>query len=40
MLCVPAGTVKSRLNRATSALRAALEADARTVDRVSVETVR
>ena len=40
VLCVPAGTVKSRLNRATSALRAALEADARSVDRVSVETVR
>ncbi len=40
VLCVPAGTVKSRLNRATSALRAVLEADARTVDRVSVETVR
>ena len=39
-LSVPAGTVKSRLNRATSALRAALEADARTVDRVPVETLR
>ena len=39
-LSVPAGTIKSRLNRATSALRAELEADARSVDRVAVETVR
>jgi len=39
-LAVPAGTIKSRLNRATSALRAELDADARSVDRVAVETVR
>ena len=40
-LNVPAGTIKSRLNRATSALRAALEADARlSADRLAVETVR
>lgn len=39
-LAVPAGTIKSRLNRATSALRAELEADARSVDRVAVESVR
>ena len=39
-LSVPPGTVKSRLNRATSALRAVLEADARTPDRGTVETVR
>jgi RNA polymerase sigma-70 factor (ECF subfamily) len=39
-LCVPAGTIKSRLNRATSALRAELEADARGIDRVAVESVR
>ena len=40
VLSVPAGTIKSRLNRATSALRAELEADARGVDRVAVEIVR
>jgi RNA polymerase sigma-70 factor (ECF subfamily) len=39
-LAVPAGTIKSRLNRATSALRAELEADARSVDRLAVESVR
>ena len=39
-LSVPAGTIKSRLNRATSALRAEIEADARNVDRLAVETVR
>lgn len=39
-LSVPAGTVKSRLNRATSALRAELEADARIVDHAAVGTVR
>jgi RNA polymerase sigma-70 factor (ECF subfamily) len=39
-LSVPAGTIKSRLNRATSALRAELEADARRVDRLAVESVR
>jgi RNA polymerase sigma factor (sigma-70 family) len=36
-LDVPLGTVKSRLLYATSALRAALEADARTVDLSSRE---
>jgi RNA polymerase sigma-70 factor, ECF subfamily len=39
-LSVPAGTIKSRLNRATSALRAELEADARTGDRIAMESVR
>ena len=39
-LSVPAGTIKSRLNRATSALRAELEADARSADRLAVESVR
>jgi RNA polymerase sigma-70 factor, ECF subfamily len=39
-LSVPPGTIKSRLNRATSALRAELEADARRVDRLAVESVR
>jgi RNA polymerase sigma-70 factor (ECF subfamily) len=39
-LSVPAGTIKSRLNRATSALRAELEADARSADRVAMEAVR
>ena len=39
-LAVPAGTFKSRLNRATSALRAALDAEARTPARLPVETVR
>jgi RNA polymerase sigma-70 factor (ECF subfamily) len=39
-LSVPPGTVKSRLNRATSALRAELEADARGAGSVAVETVR
>ncbi len=39
-LAVPAGTIKSRLNRATSALRAELEADARSVGHLAVETVR
>jgi RNA polymerase sigma-70 factor (ECF subfamily) len=36
-LDVPLGTVKSRLRYATNTLRAALEADARTVDRSSRE---
>lgn len=36
-LGVPLGTVKSRLRYATNTLRAALEADARTVDRPSRE---
>ncbi|MFI5040774.1 MAG: sigma factor-like helix-turn-helix DNA-binding protein, partial [Acidimicrobiales bacterium] len=39
-LAVPTGTIKSRLNRATSALRAELEADARRADRLAVESVR
>jgi RNA polymerase sigma-70 factor (ECF subfamily) len=39
-LSVPVGTIKSRLNRATSALRAELEADARTADRLAMEVVR
>ena len=39
-LSVPAGTIKSRLNRATSALRAELEADARSADGLAVEIVR
>jgi RNA polymerase sigma-70 factor (ECF subfamily) len=39
-LSVPSGTIKSRLNRATSALRAELEADARSADRLAVGTVR
>jgi RNA polymerase sigma-70 factor (ECF subfamily) len=39
-LAVPAGTVKSRLSRATSALRSELEADARVGDHVTMESVR
>jgi RNA polymerase sigma-70 factor (ECF subfamily) len=39
-LAVPPGTIKSRLNRATAALRAELDADARTSDRLAMETVR
>lgn len=39
-LSVPAGTIKSRLNRATSALRAELDADARSADRLAMETVQ
>jgi RNA polymerase sigma-70 factor (ECF subfamily) len=39
-LSVPVGTVKSRLNRATSALRAELDADARVADRLAMESVR
>jgi RNA polymerase sigma factor (sigma-70 family) len=31
VLGIPVGTVKSRLNRATTALRAAIEADERTI---------
>lgn len=38
-LSVPAGTIKSRLNRATAALRAELEADARTSDRLAMEAI-
>jgi RNA polymerase sigma-70 factor (ECF subfamily) len=40
VLSVPAGTIKSRLNRATTALRAELDADARSADRLAVEIVR
>jgi RNA polymerase sigma factor (sigma-70 family) len=39
-LSVPAGTIKSRLNRATAALRAELAADARTTERLAMETIR
>jgi RNA polymerase sigma-70 factor, ECF subfamily len=39
-LSVPPGTVKSRLNRATSALRSALEADARGGNGLAMESVR
>jgi RNA polymerase sigma-70 factor (ECF subfamily) len=39
-LSVPAGTIKSRLSRATSALRAELEADARTANRLAVEPLQ
>lgn len=38
-LSVPVGTVKSRLNRAASALRSELEADARGGERLAVETI-
>jgi RNA polymerase sigma factor (sigma-70 family) len=40
MLGVPAGTVKSRLNRATTAMRAALDADSRRDDGLAVRTIR
>ena len=39
-LSVPVGTIKSRLSRATSALRSELEADARTGERLAMESVR
>jgi RNA polymerase sigma-70 factor (ECF subfamily) len=39
-LAVPAGTIKSRLNRATSALRAELDADARSGAALAVEIMR
>jgi RNA polymerase sigma-70 factor, ECF subfamily len=39
-LAVPPGTIKSRLSRATSALRSELEADARTSDHIAMESVR
>jgi RNA polymerase sigma-70 factor (ECF subfamily) len=39
-LAVPPGTIKSRLSRATSALRSELEADARRSDPFAMESVR
>jgi RNA polymerase sigma factor (sigma-70 family) len=39
-LAVPAGTIKSRLSRATSALRSELEADARASDHLAVGSIR
>ncbi len=39
-MSVPPGTIKSRLNRATSALRSALEADARGGNGLAMESVR
>jgi RNA polymerase sigma-70 factor, ECF subfamily len=39
-LSVPTGTVKSRLSRATAALRSELEADARSTERFAMESVR
>jgi RNA polymerase sigma-70 factor (ECF subfamily) len=40
VLGVPVGTVKSRLNRATSAMRAELQAEARGRERMATETIR
>jgi len=40
VLGVPAGTVKSRLNRATLAMRAELDAEARNRDRLPAEAIR
>ena len=40
VLGVPAGTVKSRLNRATAAMRAELDAEARRGDRMAAESIR
>ena len=40
VLAVPPGTIKSRLSRATSALRSELDADARTSDHLAMESVR
>ena len=40
VLAVPIGTIKSRLNRALSALRSELEADARTADRLAMGSIR
>lgn len=39
-MAVPPGTIKSRLNRATSALRSELEADARGGNSLAMESVR
>jgi RNA polymerase sigma factor (sigma-70 family) len=39
-LSVPAGTIKSRLSRATAALRSELEADARSGERLAMESIR
>jgi RNA polymerase sigma-70 factor (ECF subfamily) len=39
-MAVPPGTVKSRLNRATAALRSALDADAREGNGLAMESVR
>jgi len=39
-MAVPEGTVKSRLNRATAALRSALDADARDGSGLAMESVR
>jgi RNA polymerase sigma-70 factor (ECF subfamily) len=39
-LSVPTGTIKSRLSRATSALRSELEADARSTEPLTAESVR
>jgi RNA polymerase sigma factor (sigma-70 family) len=40
VLGIPAGTVKSRLHRATAAMRAELDADSRTGDRVRAGAIR
>jgi RNA polymerase sigma-70 factor (ECF subfamily) len=40
VLAIPRGTVKSRLSRATAALRSELDADARTGDPLAMESVR
>lgn len=40
MLGVPAGTVKSRLHRATAAMRAAVDADGRSDEPLVAETIR
>ena len=40
VLGVPAGTVKSRLHRATAAMRAALDADSRQDERIAARTMR
>jgi RNA polymerase sigma-70 factor (ECF subfamily) len=40
VLGVPAGTVKSRLNRATTAMRAELDAEARSRGGMATETIR